>query len=130
MNESNIRVHRQGETVLIVEPGPMLDNYAAPELLEVFSDAAGKQVKTVIVNMAGVDFMSSAGAGALVGNVELFRGVGGDLIVCNASPTILHVFQLLDLADYLTIKADLAEAQEFAGSLSGSTEVSDGGAVS
>jgi anti-anti-sigma factor len=64
----------------------------------------------VIVDLEEVEFISSAGAGSLVGNVEAFRSRGGDLIICNATDTVLHVFNILDLSDYLTIKTDLSQA--------------------
>jgi len=31
-------------------------------------------------------------------------------VLCNVRPTILHVLEVLDLVDYLTVKADAQEA--------------------
>jgi anti-anti-sigma regulatory factor len=38
------------------------------------------------------------------------RGYGGDLILFNVNAKVLHVLQVLDLADYLTIRESLDEA--------------------
>lgn len=102
---------RMNDTTLLVRPASMLDNYSAPEMIEILSDALAGDVRFVVIDMEQVEFISSAGAGSLVGNVEAFRARGGDLIICNATATVLHVFEILDLKDYLTIRSNMSEAR-------------------
>ena len=77
---------------------------------ETISEARRKGHKFVIIDMAELDFLSSAGVGSILGSIEDFRETGGDIILCNAPSTILHVFKVLDLDNYLTIKSTQAEA--------------------
>lgn len=111
MTEGSISKTKLSDTILLLRPSSMLDNYAAPEMIEHLSSALAEGVLFVIVDLEQVEFISSAGAGSLVGNVESFRTRGGDLIICNATDTVLHVFQILDLSDYLTIHHDLSQAK-------------------
>ena len=111
MTDSKIVTTQLNETTIVVRPASMLDNYSAPEMIEILSNALAGEIKFVIIDMEQVEFISSAGAGALLGNVEAFRTRGGDLIICNATATVLHVFEILDLKDYLTIRANLSEVQ-------------------
>jgi anti-anti-sigma regulatory factor len=52
--------------------------------------------------------------GSILGSVETSRAAGGDIILCNASEKIRHIFEILDLCDYLTI----VETEEAATSFS------------
>ena len=111
MTDSTMAKTRLNGTTLLVRPEQSLDNYSAPEMIEAISEALANNVTFVIVDMEQVEFISSAGAGSLVGNVEALRSRGGDLIICNLTAAVLHVFDILDLTDYLTISKDLSEAK-------------------
>lgn len=101
------------DKVLIINPGRILDNNNAHLMAQHLSDAKSKGLKFVIMDMAELEFLSSAGVGSILGSIEDFRGINGDIILCNASSTILHVFKVLDLDNYLTIKLTQEEALSF-----------------
>ncbi len=88
----------------------MLDNYNAPEVVVILERERALGIKNVIIDMTELEFLSSAGVGAILGNVEAFRAIGGDIILRNPSGTIYHILQLLDVADYLTIRRSEGEA--------------------
>jgi len=111
MTEQSISTTKLSDTILLLRPSSMLDNYSAPEMIELLSMAIAENIQYVIVDLENVEFISSAGAGSLIGNVESFRSRGGDLIICNATETVLHVFNILDLSDYLTIRSDLSQVK-------------------
>jgi len=102
--ESENMVTRLSDDTIKINPGKMLDNYNAPEIVTILETERNRGTRTVIMDMVELEFLSSAGVGALLGNVESFRAVGGDIILCNLSNTILHILQVLDVADYLTIR--------------------------
>jgi anti-anti-sigma factor len=103
------------DDVLIVNPGRLLDNNNAPELIETITSAQEREYKFVILDLADLEFLSSAGVGSIIGTVAVFREHGGDIILCNVSATILHVLEVLDLCDYLTIRTDEKKAIEACG---------------
>lgn len=88
---------------VIIDPGKLVDNNNAHELVSVLLDLKEQGYKNIIINMARLDFLSSAGVGSIIGTLESFREAGGDIILCNVSEKILHILKILDLEDYLTI---------------------------
>jgi len=97
------------ETV-IIKTGKQLDNNNAHEMVETIVSIQIEGYKFIILDMLQLEFISSAGVGSILGTIEASREIGGDIILCNASNSIMQVLEVLDLADYLTIKSDRAEA--------------------
>lgn len=98
---------------VVIDPGKVIDNNNAHELVSIFFDLQEQGYKNIIINMAHLDFISSAGVGSIIGTMESFREDGGDIILCNLSEKIRHILRILDLEDYLTIveNEDLAVRQ-------------------
>jgi len=94
------------ESVVILSPERVLDNNNAHEMSEAIIQAQYEDYKYIILNLSKLDFISSAGVGAILGSVESSRGMGGDIILCHASAKIRHIFEILDLCDFLTIVED------------------------
>jgi len=115
VDERNITRHTVRDDTLVINPGRMLDNNNAHEMVEAIALAQVKGYKFIIMDMSDLEFLSSAGVGSILGTVETSRKMGGDIILCNVSDTILHVLKVLDLADFLTIKATQKEALTLCG---------------
>jgi len=98
------------DDTLVLNPGRLLDNNNAHEMVDAVTSAQAKGFKFIIVDMAELEFLSSAGVGSILGTVETSREMQGDIILCNVSNTILHVLEVLDLADFLTIKSTMQDA--------------------
>lgn len=96
----------------VITSGTMLDNNNAHQLVDLITNEHTNGTKFVILDMKTLEFLSSAGVGAILGTVESFRERGGDIVLCNLSKTIHHILSVLDLAEFLTIKTSSAEAQE------------------
>jgi anti-anti-sigma factor len=102
------------ETVLL-NPGRVLDNNNAHEMVDTVTKAQEAGYKYIIVDFGELEFLSSAGVGSILGTIETSREAGGDIVLCNVRPTILHVLEVLDLVDYLTVKADAQQAAAVCG---------------
>ncbi len=103
------------DDTVVVDPGPVLDNQNAHEMVKIISTGEKKGYKYVIIDMARLEFLSSAGVGSILGTVQSFRERGGDIVLCNVSDHIRHILEVLDLADYLTIRSDEKEAAAMCG---------------
>ena len=110
MENGNIIQRVMNDDTLILNPGRMLDNNNAHEMVEAVTSAQTRGFKFIIVDMADLEFLSSAGVGSILGTVEISRDMQGDIVLCNVSGTILHVLEVLDLADFLTIKSTMQDA--------------------
>ena len=118
MDDKRISQSPLNDQTLVVKPGPILDNTNAHEMVGVITEAQKRGYRYIIVDMTDLEFLSSAGVGSILGTVDTSRQAGGDIILCNVSATILHVFNVLDLAEYLTIRQTEADAAQLCGSAS------------
>lgn len=59
--------------------------------------------RKLLLNFANVEFMSSAALGKLIRLHQRLTQVGGKLVLCNISKTILEVFELTKLDKMLKI---------------------------
>ncbi len=98
------------DEAILLNPGRVLDNNNAHEMVETIVEAQDAGYKYIIVDLCELEFLSSAGVGSILGTIETSREAGGDIVLCNVRPTILHVLEVLDLAEYLTVRADEKEA--------------------
>lgn len=93
-----------GADTIVLDPGRVLDNTNAHEMTEAICKAQDGGFKTIIVDMKELEFLSSAGVGSILGTVEVSREMGGDIILCGPSEKIVHILEVLDLCEYLTMK--------------------------
>ncbi len=96
----------------LINTGRELDNNNAHEMVELITELQSKQYKYVFLDFTELEFLSSAGVGSILGTIEILREAGGDIVICNASEKILHILDVLDLTDYLTIKKSVEEARK------------------
>ncbi|SYZ72071.1 hypothetical protein TRIP_C20186 [Candidatus Zixiibacteriota bacterium] len=106
--------------ISLITLGNMLDNYNAEQLVQAILRAQERDFKYIIIDCERLEFLSSAGVGAILGTIETSRESGGDIILCNLSGTIAHVLQVLDLHDFLTTAATRQEALAICGAKQGS----------
>ncbi len=60
-------------------------------------------IRYAIIDMKELELLSSAEVRSILGVLGGFRDAGGDIVLCNVSDRILHVLEILDLRDFLTI---------------------------
>ena len=110
MNDDQITQRPINDDTVLVNASKILDNSNAHQMLNAITGAQAEGRKFIIIDMSKLEFISSAGVGSILGTVETSRGVGGDIMLCGVSPNVLHVMQVLDLTEYLTIKTSIEEA--------------------
>lgn len=69
----------------------------------------------IVVDLAGVDFIDSAGMGTLIGLRRRCRAEGGDCVLAAASPTVLRALESADLDQIFRIFGSLEEARRALG---------------
>ena len=108
--QHQIRQQAVGDEVVVIRPSQALDNTNAHEMVDLISTAQMAGCRYIIIDMADLEFLSSAGVGSILGTVETSREAGGDIILCDVSATIMHILQVLDLHEFLTIMNNRQEA--------------------
>jgi anti-anti-sigma factor len=85
---------KQEQNSTIVEVNGSVDALTAPELSKVLLDQITAGRANLVVNLIGVDFMSSAGLRALLGAVKEARSHGGDLRIASTTPGVDKVLKM------------------------------------
>ena len=101
--ESAVRFH--GDTAVVDLPA-QIDSTAERALNSAYAEAATHGSKTVLLNFAGVDFLSSTGIALIVGILARARTDGRAIRASGLSDHYKEIFEITRLADFMTIFAD------------------------
>lgn len=82
-------------TVRVLNIQGFLDAHTAPDFENELQRLIDEKSYRIIVNLDGLQYISSAGLGVFMGVIEEIRTNGGDLKICCAAPKVYKVFDLL-----------------------------------
>lgn len=71
---------------------------------------AHPELKSIVVDLAGVGFMDSSGLGALIGIVKRTAARGGDVTLARPKPSVKLVLEITRANKIFTICATMEEA--------------------
>ena len=96
-----------------VEPhGPIdSDNYL--DFRDKISPLLTKTTKSVILDLADVDYISSAGLGVLFTMKKHLMGQNGDLVFCHLKPQIRRLFEIVNALPQETMFKSVEEADAY-----------------
>jgi anti-sigma B factor antagonist len=87
-----------------------IDSSNASELDSALSDVTDNGRHNIVLDLSGIDYMSSAGLRAIVGSYRECRSHGGDVRIANPSERMAEVFDLAGLTAIFTIYDDSTAA--------------------
>jgi anti-sigma B factor antagonist len=87
-----------------------VDALTAPELANILVNQIAKGHVNLIVDLIGVEFMSSAGLRTLLGAVKEARSNGGDLRIASTNPGIDKVLKMSGFHSIAKVFSSQAEA--------------------
>ena len=95
----------------------VIDTLTASELEEVFDSLIRRGRHKIIVDLAGVDYISSAGWGIFISHIKDLRDSGGDVKLANMIADVREIFELLEFDKVLQAYTSVEGAvRGFAGS--------------
>ena len=97
----NINIEKENGKVLMKIEG-RLDTTTAPELDKAIN-GEGDELKTLVLDFNGVDYISSAGLRVLL-SAQKKMNVQGYMELINVGETVMDVFEMTGFADVLVIK--------------------------
>ena len=89
--------------VMTVSPKGSVDANTSSTLEREFRRILAANVKTLVLDMAGVDFISSAGIGAVTKAKVTLKRQGSDLAMINVQPQVIKVFEIMRLKSVLNV---------------------------
>ena len=95
----NIKLINRGQEGELVLEG-RLDTLTAPEAEEVFNQMA-ERCEKIVLNMAGVEYVSSAGLRTLKRLHMAMKKKNGSLVLTNVRKMVMEVFEMTGFAGLL-----------------------------
>jgi len=96
----------------VIEVRGVLDAESADDLERALTTIVEKGLWRVIVDLSGVNYISSAGWGIFTGQIKEVRSRGGDIKLAAMQPGVREVFELLELDYFIQSFDTVEEAQE------------------
>jgi len=96
--------------VSVLKVSGYLDTTTAGELETALYGLLDREAYKVVVDLASVNYISSAGWGIFIGEIKRIRNHGGDLKLAGMVGDVYEVFQLLEFHSILEAYPTLQEA--------------------
>ncbi len=90
----------------------VIDTLTAAELEEVIESLLKRDRFKMIIDLAGVDYISSAGWGIFISHIRDIHENGGDLKLANMIANVSEIYELLEFDNVLKAYASLEEARD------------------
>ncbi len=97
---------RQKDGVAIVDLPPRIDASAEQALNDAYAQAVGGGPERIVLNFAGVDYLSSTGIALIVGILARSRKEGRHISAAGLSDHYREIFEITRLADFMRIFPD------------------------
>ncbi|MDH4036333.1 MAG: STAS domain-containing protein [Candidatus Krumholzibacteria bacterium] len=99
-----------GAGVSVLKVSGYLDTTTASELETALYGLLDRESYRIVVDLSGVNYISSAGWGIFIGEIKRIRNHGGDLKLAGMVGDVHEVFQLLEFHSILEAFGTTAEA--------------------
>lgn len=104
-----IKSKKVGNIEVVSLKGKM-DALNSIEVSDFLDDLTEKGYDSLIIELGGVDYMSSSGLRVLLSLLKKLRGRGGDLKLCSLQPYVMEVFEIAGFTQLFEIYENEEEA--------------------
>ena len=101
---------KQENDVTVVSVSESVDALTAADLTRIISDQISDGRTNLVIDLGGVEFMSSAGLRTLLGAVKESRSAGGDLRIVSSNPGVDKVLKMSGFHNIAKVFTAAAEA--------------------
>ncbi len=103
-------VVHEGDSLILRPEIDTLDAYAAVDFKAEVNALVGNASGHVILDMQSINFVDSAGLGAILSVMRLVRGRDKHFVICNMTPPVRSLFELVRIHKVLDICNSREEA--------------------
>lgn len=96
--------------VLVLAPVGRIDTTTSSGLEERLLHGVSEGERRLVLDLAGVEYISSAGLRVLLRLAKKMQLSGGDLVLCGLGDSVRQVFELAGFLPLFTIEADRVRA--------------------
>lgn len=115
MSDLSIDAKLVGEGAVIIYIKGFLDANTFDEFDESLNRLFENNVSKIAVDFSELDYISSAGAGVLIGSSSMARESGGEIVLINPVGEVKEVFDLLGITRLFRIAIDAEDALRYLG---------------
>lgn len=115
MPDFSVDVEHVGDDIATVSIKGLLDANTFEDFDESLNDLFNNSTYKVAVDCSSLDYISSAGAGVLIGAMSVAREHGGKIVLVNPKEDVQEVFDLLGISQLFQIARDTDEAIKLLG---------------
>jgi len=90
----------------------VIDTTTAGELEQVVDSLLKRERYRVVVDLAGVDYISSAGWGIFISHIKEVRDNDGDIKLANMVPNVYEIYELLEFDKVLKAYSSIDAARD------------------
>jgi anti-sigma B factor antagonist len=90
----------------------VIDTTTAGELEQVIDSLVKRGRWRIVVDLAGVDYISSAGWGVFISHIKNVRTNDGDIKLANMVPNVYEIYELLEFDKVLKVFGSIDEARD------------------
>ena len=102
--------------ISVVRVDGVVDTMTASELERVMNTLIEQKRYRIIIDLAGVDYISSAGWGIFISNIREIKANAGDIKLARMIPSVYEIFELLEFDSILKAYDNIEKAKiEFRG---------------
>jgi anti-sigma B factor antagonist len=114
MENINISLSESGQdrSVSEIRVDGVIDTLTAGELEEVIDTLIKRGRFRIVFDLAGVDYISSAGWGIFISHIKDVRAHGGDIKLANMVPNVQEIYQLLEFDNVLQAFSSTDQARD------------------
>jgi anti-sigma B factor antagonist len=110
--------------ISVVRVDGVIDTMTATDLEKVMNSLLERRRYNVIIDLGGVDYISSAGWGIFISNIREIRQHSGDIKLARMIPNVYEIFELLEFDSILKAFDSVEKAK---GDFDGMKKTSSGG---
>ena len=86
---------REVDDVVLLYPRGFINAHNVRLFESELQKALDRRRYKIVLNCAALNYIASAGLGAIMGAIEEIRGNGGDLRISELNETVLNIFEIL-----------------------------------
>jgi anti-sigma B factor antagonist len=94
--QTTIKFTGPGDSIAVIKVGGYIDTTTSSELERALSSLIKKEQYRIVVDLADVDYISSAGWGIFISEIKGIKQNRGDLKLVKMIPEVYEVFELLE----------------------------------
>ncbi|HET7087163.1 MAG TPA: STAS domain-containing protein [Anaerolineae bacterium] len=96
--------------IVRVAPQGRLDTFSVPPFEQVLTEHLDAGRARLIVDLAGVTYVSSSGLRALLSARRRARLAGGDVVLCSMAPRVREIFEMVGFISLFNVYPTAEEA--------------------